>query len=173
MSAEQHTPGRLKVGQHLGSLSSFCIHMDVGDKGRGAEIVEAVCGLSTEQRLANARRLAACWNACEGIDTEDLEKASVSIIHKLHDDAAKQTLAQRDRLLNEIKKVREVIAAWNQAFVETATNRATGLIDDPEDILIAEADQDVLNGIDAAIAACQPKTTVAHLPSDDTEGGAV
>jgi hypothetical protein len=31
----------------------------------------------------------------------------------------------------------------------------------------------VLNGIDAAIAACQPKTTVAHLPSDDTEGGAV
>ena len=61
-------------------------------------------------------------------------------------------VAQRDELLAELKKVREVIAAWNQAFVETVTNQSTGLIDDPEDILIAEADQDLLNGIDAAIA---------------------
>jgi len=160
MNAEQHTSGKLQA-IHGGYLTIV---------GTGERIGR--CGIHGPW-MENARRLAACWNACEGIDTEDLEKASVSIIHKLHDDAAKQTLAQRDRLLNEIKKVREVIAAWNQAFVETATNRATGLIDDPEDILIAEADQDVLNGIDAAIAACQPKTTVAHLPSDDTEGGAV
>ena len=61
-------------------------------------------------------------------------------------------VAQRDELLAELKKVREVIAAWNQAFVETVTNQSTGLIDDPEDILTAEADQDLLNGIDAAIA---------------------
>jgi hypothetical protein len=61
-------------------------------------------------------------------------------------------VTQRDELLAELKKVREVIAAWNQAFVETVTNQSTGLIDDPEDILTAEADQDLLNGIDAAIA---------------------
>ncbi len=48
---------------------------------------------------ANAERMVACWNACQGIDTADLDVGSVSIIHKLHDEVAKLVLAQRDELL--------------------------------------------------------------------------
>jgi len=55
----KHTPGPWKVGQYLGSLSSFHVHMDAGDKGRGIDVVEAVAGITTEQRLANARLIAA------------------------------------------------------------------------------------------------------------------
>jgi hypothetical protein len=114
MSTE-HTPGRLKVGQHLGSLSSFCIHMDVGDKGRGTEIVEAVCGLSTEQRLANARRLVACWNACEGISTENLED-NLPVIELAH--LYNDVIEQRDQLL----KVLDCIEKWDQHTTEFAVD---------------------------------------------------
>ena len=48
---------------------------------------------------ANSDRIAACWNACQGIDTADLDVGSVNIIQKLHDEAAKLVLAQRDELL--------------------------------------------------------------------------
>lgn len=58
---------------------------------------------SGEMGDEDARRLVACWNACEGIDTEDLEAANVSIIHKLHDDASKRVLAQRDELLEALE----------------------------------------------------------------------
>lgn len=44
-------------------------------------------------------RIGLCIDACEGIDTADLKSGSVSIIHKLHDEAAKRVLAQRDELL--------------------------------------------------------------------------
>jgi hypothetical protein len=37
-------------------------------------------GMSVDEINANSRRLAACWNACEGIPTADLEKAAA------HDD---------------------------------------------------------------------------------------
>lgn len=33
--------------------------------------------ISEEEMCANARRLVACWNACAGIPTEELEKATV------------------------------------------------------------------------------------------------
>jgi len=55
----KHTPGPWKVGQYLGSLSSFYVHMDVGDKGRGSNVVDAVCGIDADERLANARLIAA------------------------------------------------------------------------------------------------------------------
>ena len=53
---------------------------------------------------ANAERLVACWNACQGIDTADLKSGSVSIIQKLHDDVAQRVLAQRDELLLDMQK---------------------------------------------------------------------
>ena len=56
-------------------------------------------------RHANAARLVACWNACQGIDTADLLAGSVSIIQKLHDEAAKRVLSQRDELLDQLEKI--------------------------------------------------------------------
>ena len=137
MSAK-HTAGRVRVQ-----------HPYAGDRGWEVAFEPGLEQLCQDISEANARRLVACWNACEGISTEALEGDDAP--RKLREDRD-LLLAQRDELLAQLKKVREVIAAWNQAFVETVTNQSTGLIDDPEDILIAEADQDFLNDIDAAIA---------------------
>lgn len=64
----KHTPGPWKFGQYLGSLSSFCVHMDAGDKGRGIDVVKAVAGITTEQRLANARLIAAAPEMLEALE---------------------------------------------------------------------------------------------------------
>jgi hypothetical protein len=47
-----------------------------------------------QQSEANARRLVACWNACEGISTEALERLVNTI-----DRAYVSLQAQRDKLL--------------------------------------------------------------------------
>ena len=54
----KYTPGPWKCGQYLGH-SFWVVHTDVGDRGRGMDIVEGVAGLTPEQRLANARLIAA------------------------------------------------------------------------------------------------------------------
>lgn len=74
-------------------------HPHAGNRGWEVAIwdgLEQICQDATE---AKAKRIAACWNACQGIDTADLKAGSVSIINKLHDEAAKRVLAQRDELL--------------------------------------------------------------------------
>ena len=57
-----HTPGRLKVQHPHEGERGWEIAFEPG--------LQQVCQNVTE---ANARRLVACWNACEGIDTEHLE----------------------------------------------------------------------------------------------------
>lgn len=100
MSA-QHTQGRLWVGKYP--------RKSVRD-GQMIYIIEGNIGIVTDYEdwgftEESARRLAACWNACEGIDTEDLEAGTVSIIQKLHDQAAKDVLAQRDELLAALERL--------------------------------------------------------------------
>lgn len=105
MNAAQHTPGRLNVAveifdndgmpetviQGLGAAASVAVALDFGANNPG-------------MREANARRLVACWNASEGIDTEDLEAGSVNIIDKLHDDAARRLIAAAPDLLDALKE---------------------------------------------------------------------
>lgn len=101
MSA-QHTPGRLTVAveifdndgmpetalQALGGAATVAVALDFGSNNPG-------------MREANARRLVACWNACEGIDTEYLE-GDDSLPHY-----ARRLMAQRDELLAELERERE------------------------------------------------------------------
>ena len=61
-------------------------------------------------------------------------------------------IAAAPTILQKLILAREYIAACIQSHAETATNPTTGLVDDPDDVLALEADQDLLNGIDAAIA---------------------
>ena len=61
-------------------------------------------------------------------------------------------IASAPDLLRELVNARRELAALHQAFIATVTNQATGLIEDQDDILTVEADQDMINGIDAAIA---------------------
>jgi hypothetical protein len=59
MTNTTHTHGRIEAtsnGLHSGMYCVALTHME-----------------PREQRVADARRIAACWNACQGIDTEKLE----------------------------------------------------------------------------------------------------
>lgn len=63
-----------------------------------------------DESQANARRLAACWNACAGIPTDVLEDKSIlkadAAIREQRDQlqaALSATVEQRDRLLEALK----------------------------------------------------------------------
>lgn len=85
MSAK-HTPGPLTAYQSVVLFSGNAGGFDI----RG-------CPSADE----NARRLAACWNACDGIDTEHLER------HGLPDFAQKISglVAQRDEMLEALNGI--------------------------------------------------------------------
>ena len=64
-----HTQGRLKAYPCVGTFFLFT------DDERQVVVASGVgAGLSQEEQEANARRLAAAWNACEGIPTEALDR---------------------------------------------------------------------------------------------------
>lgn len=64
-------------------------------------------------------------------------------------------IAAAPTILQELIRAREYIAACIHSHAETVTNPTTGLVEDPEDVLAIESDQDLLNGIDAAIARAE------------------
>ncbi len=82
MSEEQtmaeHTRGRLKATRFE---KCFFIDTEDTEESNGLRIadVEGDDQLSPETCRANARRLVAAWNFCEGISTEDLETKQAAI----------------------------------------------------------------------------------------------
>lgn len=66
-----HTQGKLRVGTHNTTLVS-----DSDGPGVRGYDSPSYGGFMVAESVhpENARRLAACWNACEGIDTDKLEK---------------------------------------------------------------------------------------------------
>lgn len=71
MSDAKHTPGELwwdEVNARIRSVTG----RDTG--GLGIALARAVRGeMGPTEYEANARRLVACWNACQGLSTEALE----------------------------------------------------------------------------------------------------
>jgi hypothetical protein len=107
------------------------------------------------ERAEVARRLVACWNACEGLDThfiEHVEKQRIS--NKLLDYSA--LVRQREKLL----KALDHIEKWDQHTIEFALDWGSRGV------------CDLYRGIARdAIAACQPAPPVVPLPANDTKGG--
>ena len=62
-----HTPGPWKLGQYLGSLRQFVIHMDVGDKGRGSDVAFTSAAFGNNETIANARLIAAAPDLLEAL----------------------------------------------------------------------------------------------------------
>lgn len=105
MSA-QHTPGRLTAD---GTVLLFA-------RNAGGFSISGCPDAET-----NARRLAACWNACEGLDTEGLENLTAigETIASMHDRAtsgqlrtmtqARLATAQRDKLLAQLIRCRDMV----------------------------------------------------------------
>lgn len=106
--SERHTQGEMSYQDKRPHCNGFSLF--VGDQYVG---FISDSDLRTDWN-ANSERIAACWNACQGIDTADLKAVSVSIIHNLHDEAAKRVLAQRDELLDALKAVDGALReAWS------------------------------------------------------------
>lgn len=79
-----HTDGRLVVGE-LNGNSIELKHTNGDVPGAISLVVARVTARPTwiVEAKANARRLAACWNACEGSKTEDLEELGADYIKPL------------------------------------------------------------------------------------------
>lgn len=104
--SEQHTQGRL-----MAQVESYAI-ADTGDydanfniRAEGnLELLATVCGCDDDE--ANARRLVACWNACDGISTEALERLGTIDRARVELDVIRvQAITQRDELLEALGKI--------------------------------------------------------------------
>lgn len=196
--SKEHTQARLRVPDDgtVGSIETE----DGTSIGHTFQVSAHDQGIGSPIRRANARRLVACWNACEGISTENLEdNLPVKSLAKLYNN----TINQRDIAWGELREIREAIAAnpeesttdevrrvmAQQARLQAAAKSAREFInhdretviqgctvddvfmpDDHSARAIAEYDA-ILADIDAALPP-KPAPAVVHLPSDDTEGGA-
>lgn len=96
-----HTPGRIRFYENGEANSYAMLEVDADDRWlltllhNGHDV--------TERQKANMHRLVACWNACEGIDTELLDPKMLG-----DQIAAKMSLIdQRDQLLEAIKELLE------------------------------------------------------------------
>lgn len=99
----EHTSTRL-THRANGNANSYTLLDDQGEWFMSM----LVNGRQMEARQqANLRRLAACWNACDGIPTQALEKAADDIAPVFS--LLMETAAERDKL----RKAMETIAAGN------------------------------------------------------------
>ena len=88
--SEKHTPGRMTWKRRPdGSLYYVIGDHKTGSHAQGDIYIEE----------ADLRRLVACWNACDGIDTGYLE-GDDSLPHY-----ARRLMAQRDELLEVLKRI--------------------------------------------------------------------
>jgi hypothetical protein len=60
---------------------------------------------------ANARRLVACWNACDGIPTEEIESGTAGFLHRYA-----TVVDERDALVKERDELVAVIRSAQKAF---------------------------------------------------------
>lgn len=91
-STHEHTPGRIEVTEgddtHVMLVARWSDQVQPGKAPgfgdyRGIQIAELQHhsgdgAAPKEHAYANARRLAACWNACEGIRTEIIERSGMT-----------------------------------------------------------------------------------------------
>lgn len=106
MSA-QHTQGKLKV------VSTYAIP-EIRDQ---ADNFLFAAGSASPQSFVNARRLAACWNACEGISTDLLENLTltgdtIAARLKLRDATERDLATQRDELLEALTQTLAQCLIW-------------------------------------------------------------
>ena len=104
----QHTPGRLHVNKDVGIYS---------DKGR---LIASVHTPITQHGNADARRLVACWNACDGLTTEHLENIDMlgetlagrfAAFHA----SERELMDTRDELLEALKQMVSIVAIHSRA----------------------------------------------------------
>ena len=117
MTTENHTPGALRIGIYPTTLVS-----DTKGPGVPGYDSPAYGGYLVAESVhnANARRLAACWNACQGVDTDLLEQnpAPFSTMRAELDTALAAVATGKRLLLEEMERAstrgEQVLAAEQQ-----------------------------------------------------------
>lgn len=71
--SEKHTQGPLVLSQHGAIRGGPMVSYINGSAQAQVAMTTGAVWMVQGEHLANARRLVACWNACEGITTERLE----------------------------------------------------------------------------------------------------
>lgn len=119
-----HTPGLLTVSKakHMGG--EFVVATLADERGDRALVIHAQIGAPTQaDEDENARRLVACWNACDGIDTEFLEQAPKGGDQSVWSRAAIGRLrAQRDKLISAARPL--VAMTFSEARSAEDTGRS-------------------------------------------------
>jgi hypothetical protein len=108
-----HTPGPWKLGQYLGSLRQFVIHMDVGDKGRGSDVAFTSTAFGNDETIANARLIAAAPDLLEALQWYEAKAVQMG----------RAAIDQDSKLLLELMKE---IAVEYGAQARAAIAKATG-----------------------------------------------
>lgn len=120
--SDKHTQGRLELKTHTYAIA------DTGDYDSSFEIWgdgKAIAWFNGDDvDEANARRLVACWNACEMASTEDLEALTrpgdvswACTIDRL--------VRERDELLEALRRCREMVGhPDNIAEIDAAIAKA-------------------------------------------------
>lgn len=120
MSAK-HTQGPLVLGQHGAIRGGPMVRFINGSAHEQLAMTTGTSWMEPGEHLANARRLVACWNACEGLHTESLERGAPLA------DQIVDALNQRDELLAALKQCREMVGhPDNVALIEAAIAKAEG-----------------------------------------------
>ena len=138
MSA-QHTPGRLRLFPVGDNLEFLCPATEDG---------ESILTITHEGNTSfavvlsdmKARRLVACWNACDGVPTELLEAYPAPF---------SQLRAQRDDMLAALIVAREFISTDRNALADCSID-PEGRMSDDDAAAVADYDKALLQ-IDAAI----------------------
>lgn len=135
MSAK-HTQGPLVLGQHGAIRGGPMVRFINGSAQEQLAMTTGTSWMEPGEHLANARRLVACWNACEAIATERLEDLGRPLMQHLigcDERAARQVKetgdlrAHRDALLAALrcalKKAPELITVQ---VIRSAIENAEG-----------------------------------------------
>jgi hypothetical protein len=148
MSA-QHTPGPLKIaGRDTRSLP----HTLVSARTLLFRVYSEAYG-DVEQEQANARRLVACWNACNGVSTMDLEMDNSHFLAALQELSGFR--AQRDAQKSAPMQVSTTTVLIGQIKVMAELLQASvGVLRtvDPESTEERELLQTLIDQSEAAIA---------------------
>ena len=120
MTQGKHTPGRLIVESCIDGNGFYVASEQIE--------YDAVCECSDWD---NATRLAAAWNACEGIPTEALEDNAVADMLEALRVASEEIVSLESAHFSERAGPRDTFDAWlsdNEALsvIDAAIARATG-----------------------------------------------
>lgn len=113
---QQHTLGRIRALPEEPGVPYIRIRGDlIGQRFKIANVLtpvyEGVGEREFEETRENARRLVACWNACEGLATETLERlGTLDRANVARDARHVEALAQRDELLAALETIVKSLA---------------------------------------------------------------